>query len=304
MGMNDFLKVLPEMVTFVRVVEMRSFSAAARQLGMTPSAVSRHVTRLEKELGVQLIRRTTRQLRLTEPGIGAFERCCELVAAAQATMTIAGQYASRPMGRVRISAPKAFARHVLHPLILEFLRLNPEMSVQLVVADRDVDPIREGLDLVIRLTQKPPKGLAGRELMAVEHILCATPRYLETAGPVSHPKDLAAHSCLFLGEHVCDNRWRFCRGDDVCDVTVDGRYVANHSEIRLGGVLAHLGIGCVPDFVARAALESGEVSRVLPEWELLANYQGGAYILYPPSRFTVPKCRVVIDYLVEKLSAR
>jgi DNA-binding transcriptional LysR family regulator len=303
-GTNQFLKVLPEMVTFVRVAELGSFSAAATQLGMTPSAVSRQVSRLEKELGVQLIRRTTRQLRLTEPGIEAFEQCAQLVAAAQATMQIAHQYVERPMGRVRLSAPKAFARHVLHPLILDFLARHPQVDVQLIVADRDIDPIREGVDLVVRLTQHPPEGLAARKLMRVEHILCATPSYLAQTSAIAHPQDLIAHSCLYLGEQERDNRWRFQRGDETANVLVDGRYVANHSEIRLAGVLAGLGVGCLPDFMARAALDAGSVVRVLADWEFLANYHGHAYVLYPPSRFMAPKCRVLIDHLVAHLGPR
>jgi DNA-binding transcriptional LysR family regulator len=300
--MNEFLKVLPEMVTFLRVAELGSFSAAAKQLGMTPSAVSRQVTRLETELGVQLIRRTTRQLCLTEPGVEAFGRCSELVAAGQATMQIAQKHMREPKGRVRLSAPKAFARHVLHPQILEFLKCYPDVDVQLIVTDRDVDPIRESVDLVIRLTNDPPQGLAARRLLAVEHILCVTPHYLAQSGQIRHPLDLPGRSCLYLGEHEHDNHWRFCKGNESVEVLVNGRYVANHSEIRLDGVLAHLGVGCLPDFMAREALESGAIRRILSDWEFQANYHGQAYILYPPSRFTVPKCRVLIDHLIAGLS--
>ena len=116
MGNNAFLKLLPDMVTFLRVAELGSFSAAAAQLGITPSAASRQVTRLEKELGVQLMQRTTRQLRLTAAGVEALARCGELVTAAQGTMQIAQRYIGEPRGQVSISAPKAFARRVLHPL--------------------------------------------------------------------------------------------------------------------------------------------------------------------------------------------
>ncbi|WP_218509205.1 LysR family transcriptional regulator [Variovorax sp. dw_308] len=303
MGTNDFLKVLPEMVTFVRVAEVGSFSAAAGMLGLTPSAVSRQVARLEKVLQVQLIVRTTRQLRLTEPGIEAFVRCSELVKAAQDTMAMAQQYASAPRGLVRISAPKAFARHVLHPHLLSFLHRHPDVDVQLIVSDRDVDPVREGVDLVVRLTQDPPQGLAARPLMDVQTLLCATPAYLARGEAIGHPHDLVSHSCLSLGEHERDNHWRFRRGDEDAEVVVHGRYVANHSEIRLEGVLAGLGIGCLPDFMARQALDEGTVVRVLPEWAFQSTYQGRACVLYPPNRFMVPKCRVLIDHLAEALAA-
>lgn len=305
-GTNSFLKVLPEMVTFVRVAELGSFSAAADLLGMTPSAASRQVKRLEKEIGVQLLQRTTRQLRLTEPGAEAFARCRELVLAAQGAMEIGEQFAARPSGLVRISAPKAFARRVLHAHVLEFLRRYPEVDVQLIVADRDVDPIREGVDLVVRLTTKPPEGLVARQLMPVGHILCASPRYLSTHAAIEHPGDLAAHSCLSLGEHERDNHWRFSSKEEgekeETEIIVRGRYVSNHSEVRLEGALADLGVAVVPAFVAREALDAGSLVHVLPGWEYRGNYQGHAYVLYPPNRFMAPKCRALVDHLLGALS--
>ena len=303
MGTNSFLKVLPEMVTFLRVAELGSFSAAADLLGMTPSAASRQVKRLEKEIGVQLIQRTTRQLRLTEPGVEAFAHCRELVLAAQGTMDIAQQFSKKPSGLVRISAPKAFARRVLHPHILDFLQRHPEVDVQLIVDDRDIDPIREGVDLVVRLTTKPPEGLVARQLMPVAHILCASPRYLAEGNAIEHPRDLLAHSCLSLGEHERDNHWCFRKGDeDEAEVVVRGRYVSNHSEVRLEAALAGLGVACVPAFMAQQALKDGSVVQVLADWAFQGNYHGHAYILYPPSRFTVPKCRVLIDHLLDAMA--
>ncbi|MFH0133993.1 LysR family transcriptional regulator [Variovorax sp. VaC1] len=303
MGTNSFLKVLPEMVTFLRVAELGSFSAAADLLGMTPSAASRQVKRLEKEIGVQLLQRTTRQLRLTEPGAEAFARCRELVLAAQGTMDVAQQFSRKPGGLVRLSAPKAFARRVLHPHLLDFLQRYPEVDVQLIVEDRDIDPIREGVDLVVRLTTAPPEGLVARQLMAVEHILCATPRYLAQHEAIAHPRDLLAHSCLSLGEHERDNHWRFKKeGEEDATAVVRGRYISNHSEIRLEGALAGLGVACVPAFMAREALDEGRVVRVLADWEFQGNYHGHAWILYPPNRFTAPKCRVLIDHLLGALA--
>lgn len=303
MSTNEFLDVLPEMVTFLRVAELGSFSSASRQLGLTPSAVSRQVTRLEKKLAVQLIQRTTRQLRLTEPGIEAFARCSELVRAAQDTMQIAQAFVKEPRGRVRIGAPKAFARQVLHAQMLGFLRRYPLVDVQLIVTDRDIDPIREGVDLVIRITREPPVGLAGRSLMKVNQVLCATPAYLAATGPINEPQDLLSRSCLSLGEQERDNHWRLVQGSNMVEVVVSGRYVANHSEIRLEGALADLGVACLPDFVARQALADGSLVQVLADWEFRANYHGFAYVLYPPNRFVVPKYCVLIDYLIEGLGA-
>lgn len=301
-GKNDFLRVLPEMVTFVRVAELGNFSAAADQLGVTLSAVSRQVTKLEKALGIQLIRRTTRQLSLTEAGIEAFNRGVELVAAAQATMQIADVGANVPRGSISISAPKALARGLLHKHILDFLAKYPDVNVHFIVTDRAVDPSRDAVDLVVRVTRELPEGLIARKLVAVEHVLCASPEYLARAAAIENPQDLAEHDCLWLGESDHDNRWRFCRGDAVEEVVVNGRYAVNHSEIRLAGIEAGLGIGCVPHYAVRDALLRGKVLRILADWEFQANYMGHAYILYPPTRLLAPKLRALIDHLASGLA--
>ncbi|MGA8008016.1 MAG: LysR family transcriptional regulator [Thiomonas sp.] len=302
MGTNAFLTVLPEMVTFLRVAELGSFSAAARQLGTTPSAVSRQVSRLEQELGVQLIHRTTRQLRLTDAGHEALGRCRDLVAAAQAIMQVAQHQAGGPRGQVCISAPKAFARHVLHPLLLRFLAAYPEVNLHLMATDHDVDPIREGVDLVIRVTRRPPEGLAARRLMPVQQLLCAAPGYLAARSAIAHPSDLTAHSCLTLGEDAHDRRWRFRQGETVAEVAVEGRYAVNHSALRLDAMLAGLGICTLPDYVARAAINNGTAVQVLPDWDFQGNYGGDAYALYPPSRFVSPALRALIDHLAASLA--
>nr|WP_221439636.1 LysR family transcriptional regulator [Roseateles oligotrophus] len=287
-----------ELVTFVRVAELGSFSAAGRQQGVTPSALSRQVTRLEKYMGVTLLQRSTRQHRLTDAGLAVLEHGRSMVAAAQATLPVAEAYVGMPKGRVRISAPKAFSRHVLQPVLLDFLAKYPAVDVHLLVADRWVDPFREGVDLVIRLTDDPPQGLVARALMPVRQIVLASPAYLTAHSPVYMPQDLLGHSCLAIGEQERDSRWRFVRGDDNVEVAVTGRYTVNHSEMRLAAVEAGLGIGCVPDFVAGEALAAGRVVRLLSDWSVDTNYQGMAYLLFAGSRYTAPKVRILIDHLV------
>jgi DNA-binding transcriptional LysR family regulator len=298
---DGFLEVMHELVTFVRVAEAGSFSAAARRQGRTPSAVSRQVGRLERAMGVSLLLRTTRQLRLTAAGLEVLERGREMVAAAEATMRVAEGHVGTPKGMVRISAPKAFARHVLHQALLSFLQRYPDVDVHLLVVDRLVDPLREGVDLVIRLTDDPPQGMVARTLMPVQQWVLASPSYLASNESIRIPEDLMAHSCLSIGEQERDSRWRFVRGDDEVEVAVAGRYTLNHSEMRLAAVESGLGVGCVQDFVAREALAAGRVVRLLPEWTLDTNYQGMAYLLFSASRYTTPKVRALIDYLVAAL---
>lgn len=302
MGNDDFLKVMHELVAFVRVAEAGSFSTAARRQGQTPSAVSRQVARLERAMGVSLLQRSTRQLRLTEAGLEVLERGREMVAAAQASLRVAEGHVGEPRGRVRISAPKAFARHVLHQPLLDFLQRHRQVDVQLLVADRPVDPLREGFDLVVRLTDDPPQGLVARALMPVRQWVVASPAYMAAHEAIERPEDLMAHSCLSLGEQARDSRWRFRRADETVEVVVDGRYSVNHSEMRVAAVEAGLGVGCVPDFVAHEALAAGRVVRLLPEWAFDTNYQGMAYLLFSASIYTAPKMRALIDHLVARLN--
>ncbi|MFO3670994.1 LysR substrate-binding domain-containing protein [Pseudomonas protegens] len=302
MSINLPLPLLAEMAIFVRVVETGSFSEAARQLGSSPSAVSRSISRLEKALATRLLQRTTRKLRLSDGGEEVFKRCSEMVSAARSVMEVSGQFTHEAEGVVRVSVPKAVGRFVVHPHMPEFLRRYPQVDVELLHEDRDVDLIDDNVDLAIRITDRPPPGLIGRQLLRIDHLLCATPQYLAEHGTPAHPQDLRQHSCIYLGETPSDARWKFTQGSKAVTVGVRGRYAANHTGVRLDAVLQHLGIGSLPYFTARHALEQGLIVQVLPEWTFLASYHGGAWLLHSPTRYLPPKLRVFIDYLVECLA--
>lgn len=303
MNPAELLGLLPDLAVFARVVDAGSFSAAAQQLGSTPSTVSRQIKRLEERLGVRLLERSTRRLRVTDSGAQVHRHCRDMMDAASGAADAAGESASRARGRVSLSAPTAFAKAVLHPLVHGFLDMHPDVDLQLVFTDRDVDPVADDVDLVIRLTDDPPAGLAGRPLGVVRWVLCASPGYLAARGMPDTPRDLAEHDCLYLGENPDDSRWRFRRGAESVSVGVHGRYVVNHAGARLEAAVAGLGIANLPEFAALAALQRGDVVRVLPEWTLDARaYIGTIWLLYPPNRFLPPKVRVLIDHLVAQLA--
>ena len=301
-SINLPVTLLTEMVVFVKVVEAGSFSAAARQLGSSPSAVSRSIARLEKALAIRLLQRTTRKLRLSDAGEEVFRRCREMAGAAQAVMDLSGRFTREAEGLIRVSVPKAVGRYVIHPHMPEFLRRYPKVDVQLILEDRYVDLIDDNVDLSIRITDEPPPGLVGRELFPIEHLLCATPQYLAEQGVPQQPEDLRAHSCIVLGETPADARWKFRQGSKSVTVGVRGRYAANHTGVRLDAVLQDIGIGSLPYFTARQALEEGRVIQVLPEWDFIASYHGGVWLLQTPTRYLQPKLRVFIDFLVERLA--
>ncbi|MBI6977489.1 MULTISPECIES: LysR family transcriptional regulator [Pseudomonas] len=299
MSINLPLPLLGEMAIFVKVVETGSFSEAARQLSVSPSAVSRSISRLEHALATRLLQRTTRKLRLSEGGEEVFKRCQEMVNAARSVMEISGQFTHEAEGLVRVSVPKAVGRFVVHPHMPEFLRRYPKVDVQLILEDRHVDLIDDNVDLSIRITDSPPPGLVGRQLLPIEHLLCATPQYLAEHGTPSHPHDLLGHSCIYLGETPGDSRWKFRQAGKAVTVGVRGRYAANHTGVRLEAALQHVGIASLPYFTARHALEAGELVQVLPGWDFIASYHGEAWLLHSPTQYLPPKLRVFIDYLVE-----
>ena len=304
MNPTELFALLPDMAVFARVVDAGNFSVAARQLGSTPSTVSRQIKRLEEALATRLLERSTRKVRVTESGAQVYRYCRDVVSAASGAMDAAGHLVGRPQGRVSVSAPTAFAKTVIHPLVPGFLRAYAEIDLQLLFTDHEVDPLDDDLDLVIRPTQHPPPGLAGRRLGTVRWVLCASPAYLRARGTPAHPRELAQHDCLYLGETADDNRWRFRRDTETQTVEVRGRYIANHAGARLEAAQQGFGVASLPDFAAAGALQSGELVQVLADWELQARaYVGSVWLLYPPNRFLPPKVRVLIDYLAEHIGS-
>jgi DNA-binding transcriptional LysR family regulator len=266
------------------------------------SLVSRQLAQLEAALGLRLLERTTRRLRLTEAGSEVFERCREMLGAAEAAVAVGERLMSDARGQVRLSVPKAFGKYLVAPLMADFLARHPEVDVSLNLSDRSPDPIAEGFDLIIRITEQPPEQMAGRPLCQVEHLLCATPQYLADQGTPQHPQDLVRHRCLYLDERADDHRWHFAKDGEQCTVAVRGRFASNHSEVRLNGALNHLGIACLPSFTAAEALATGRLVQVLGDWRYSGYYHGTAWALYPSNRHLPPKLRALIDHLAAGLS--
>lgn len=303
MDRNERLRLLPDMAAFVLVAESGSFSAAARQLGLAPSSVSRQVARLEKALGMRLLERSTRALRLTEAGSEAFAQCQALLRSAEAVTDMAERRMGTVAGQVRLSMPKALGRQVIAPMLGEFLRRYPAVDLHLRVDDRLIDPVSEAVDLAIRITDQPPPGLIARRLLRVEHWLCAAPDYLAARGLPQTPAALAEHDCIVLGEVPDDAVWHLARGSETLHVRVRGRVAVNHSELRLAAARDGFGIACLPDFVAAPALTRGELCRVLEEWTFQPrSYNDTVYLLYPPGRLQQPKVRALIDFLVARFA--
>ena len=293
--------LLPDLATFVLIIDQGSFTAAAKATGATPSAISRSVSRLERALGSKLLHRTTRKLALSDTGKMVYEHAQEMLNAAQMAMDSGSSRQQVAQGKLTVSVPKAVGRFVIHPLMAEFLERYPDVDVCLRLEDRYMDLIDDGVDLALRISQSPSPGLYGKALMPVSHVICATPAYLRRYGTPDSPQALREHCCISLGETPADSRWKFRLGEKSETIQTHGRYAANHTGVRLDAVKNHLGIGSLPLFTARESLANGEIVQVLPEWELISDYSGDLWLLWTRNQHMPARMRAMIDYLSEKL---
>ena len=298
------LSLLSDLALFVQIVDHGSFSAVARLNGVTPSAISRSVTRLEHEMGCKLLQRSTRKLRLSDAGESVYRHALEMLASARQAMDSASSTQQVAQGKLTLSVPKAVGRFVIHPLMTEFLDRYPEVDVCLRLEDRYLDLIDDGIDLALRITHTPSPGLHGKPLMPVTHIICATPDYLRQHGTPQTPADLRNHSCISIGETPADSRWKFRQAGKTDTIQTHGRYAANHTAVRLDAVKQHLGIGSLPLFTAHEALERGEIVQVLAEWEFISSYSGQLWLLWSGNKHMPARMRAMIDYLSEKIYRR
>ncbi|MDF2152636.1 LysR family transcriptional regulator [Vibrio sp. CAU 1672] len=295
------IALLPDLASFILVVNEGSFTAAARKLGVTPSALSKLITRLEHALSVKLFERTTRKLIITQAGKKVYDQSIAMVNAAQQAVELSAEEHSEPSGALSVAAPEAFLNSVLQPFVIPFLRYYPNIQLKLRAADGEIDLFRDGIDVAFKLTDKPDENLVLKEIGKTNLRLCASPGYLATRGQPLHPSDLERHDCLYLAENDKDNIWSFFKDDDFLSVAVSGRYAVNHSQMRLNGVKAGLGIGIFHDFVVREALEQGEVVEVLPDWMIKSNYHGAIALQYAQTKYMPARVRAFLDFVEAKL---
>ncbi len=274
-------------------VEAGSFAAAARRLGLTPSAVSRRVAQLERELGVTLLARSTRSLRLTHDGQAFHERCVRILGELNEAREALARTRKRPSGLLRVDAPVALGRSVLAPALPRFLERYPEIEVNLSLRDQLVDPIAEGLDVLVRIGKLADSPLIARRLGDSRIIHCAAPAYLRRRGTPRTPADLARHDCLGYLREGRPDPLGFVVDDAVVRVDIRGRVHANDVDVLRRLALAGHGVVGLFDFLIGEELTGGALVQVLPEhpsttWPIHA--------LYPKSRHLLPKVAVFLEF--------
>lgn len=300
---RDLLEQIADMALFARVVESRGFTAAARQLGMAKSAVSKRIDRLERGLGVRLLQRTTRALSVTEAGQAVYERAAQALALAEEARSRVADLAAAPRGTLRVTASVAFGKLCLVPLLADFLAACPEIRLQLVLLDRPVDLAEEGFDLAVRLTASPPEQAVAKALMPIDYVVCATPAYL-AGRELTTPRDLAGVNCLYYGLGDFGREWTFEQAGQRIGVKVAGPVVVNSSEAVRDLVLAGLGVGLVARYAVAEEIRLGKLQVLLADWRAIGPFGETAYAVWLPQPCLPPKVRVFVDFLAERLSAK
>lgn len=261
------LNALP---VFVRVAEALSFSDAARQLNMPVSTVSRKIAELELQLGVQLIERSTRRLRLTEIGVEVLYEAQRSVEIGDAIGAMVSNRLAGVRGRISLAAPPSIADSVLVPLLAEFQAQYPDVTVQALVSERKVDLIAEGVDLAFRVGRLADSSLVARPLLNYRHQLVASPAYLERRSAPVHPHELTDHRILAFGRSVTDQRWSLMGGGKTVDIDVHPVLAMNDYAGLAEALCRGLGIGDLPPIVRPDLIARGDLVEVMPDWRFAA----------------------------------
>lgn len=292
------MKVSGEMQLFVQTVESGGFSAAARTLDLTPSALSKQIARLEARLGVRLLNRTTRRLALTPEGETYFNRCkgiLEEIRAAEAEIT---RFRERPSGLLRVTVGVAFGVHQLVPVLPKFLARYPDIHLDLSVTDHFVDLIDGRVDLAVRSGHLADSSLVARKISDLYRIICAAPDYLAKHGTPTSPDDLARHNCIAIGSAPQLKRWRFNIDGRPRVVDVAGNVVADNAETVLQlGVLGQ-GIIRLGDVVVAEPIQRGLLVPILTHCHTAEPLP--LYAVYPRGKHRSPKLTAMVEFLLQE----
>lgn len=287
-----------EMTAFVRAVEVGGFSAAAQEMGLTPSALSKLVTRLEDRLGARLLTRTTRRLQLTVEGEAFYNRARPILNAMDEAEAEVAQAGTHPRGLLRLHCGSAFGMHQLTPAIPRFLERHRDIELEITINDEAPSLADDNFDLTIRIGALDDSSIVARRICNLERVICAAPSYLERHGAPRTPDDLQQHNCLWITSLPALRRWPFDTADGIRVVHIGGNVVANNAETVLQLAVAGVGITRLADVIVGEALRRGALIPILTDWHHVEPVP--LFVTYPSGRHLAPKVRVMVDFLVEE----
>jgi DNA-binding transcriptional LysR family regulator len=288
---------LTSMRAFTKVVAHGSFSEAAREMRLSRSAISKYIIDLEAELGVQLLHRTTRSASPTDNGRAYYERCLAILADVEDAEHDAAQLQSQPRGVLRINAPMSFGTLHLGSAVADFMAVFPDLQVQLVLSDQQIDTVQEGFDLTLRIADVPSSSMIARRLVPAHRVFCASPDYLKARGTPKLPDDLRRHDCLSYGYLSTGVQWKLIGKNGDYWMQVPWKLCTNNAEVIRDAAIKGRGIALLPTFIVSADLREGALCAVLSKYRAP---QLSVCALYPPTRHLPVKVRVFIDFLVDR----
>ncbi|HEY0250570.1 MAG TPA: LysR family transcriptional regulator [Kofleriaceae bacterium] len=287
-----------EIGVFTRVVDAHSFTLAATSLGITPSGVSRIISRLEQRLGTRLLQRTTRSLSLTDDGAAYYERCKRILVELEDAESAIASTQREPRGRLRVDAPIVVGQHLLAPVLPAFLSAHPQLSLDLSVRDHIIDPTAEGVDITLRMAALRDSDLVARTLGLCRMVTVGAPKYFAKHGRPKHPRDLAKHRVIgFWSEASGAKGWRFRDGE----FAIDAQLTTNSGDAQVAAALAGFGLIHVFEFHVREELARKRLEIVLAGHEPAPRPLSA---LYARHRAATPKLRVFLDWVENVVSGR
>jgi DNA-binding transcriptional LysR family regulator len=288
---------LNEILVFARVVQTGSFTAAARELDMPKSTVSRKVTDLEERLGVRLLQRTTRTLGLTDEGRTYYDFCARIIGEVDEAENAVGRLRGVPRGLLRVTTPLNFG--FMGVIFAEFAKKNPEVILEVVATDRRVGLVEEGFDVAIRAGALSDSTLIARPLATIRRIAVATAGYLKGRGRPREPADLATHDALVFGAGASPTTWRLEKGTDAVDVAVKPRLVINDFDVLRDAALAGVGVAMLPVHLAIGIVRERRLEHLLKEW---CSPAATVHAVYPTTRLVSPKVKAFVEHIQERFT--
>ena len=286
---------------YAKVVAHGSFAEAARQLGLTRSAVSKAVMELEELLGVRLLDRTTRHVHPTEAGLAYYERCVALLAAIEESELEVSRLHQEPRGVLKVNAPMSFGTRYLGDVIALFMQRYPDLRVELTLDDRFVDPLQDGFDVTVRIGVLEDSSLVARRIAPARRLLVASPSYLAAHGAPGTPADLAQHRCLHYGHSTSSQSWQLERKGKVIQVPIRAHLCSNNGEVLLAAAVSGIGIAKLPTFIAGPDIQAGRLQSVMCDYPA---QDLAIYALYARHKYLAAKIRAFIDFLVDRFGEK
>lgn len=290
---------LNDIVVFTKVVETRSFTGAAEQLGLPKSTVSRKLAQLEERLGVRLVQRTTRKLALTEIGQAYYERCSRIVSDVALAEQLVTDMQATPRGRVRVTAPVDLAMRHLGTIVARFIDMTPDINIEIDASDRIVDLIEEGYDIAIRFGTLPESTLIARKLCTIGAVLCAAPSYLERRGMPKTIDDLEDASRVLFTPSPRTQSWTLESGNATYELGRPAKFACNNVGAIREATLAGAGIALLTDFMVADDIASGLLVHVLPDWRVRPI---DCHAVYPARQNLPPRITLFLDHLAKALN--